>query len=101
MNYVLTLHAPDGDSPEARRQAERRFCQVLEETLGDASLVVPVFAAVQRIQARYGQAPDTEALTAEERTVFELWQQAEAAAMAAVFGLHRHLDEGGYEIRLA
>jgi len=100
MNYLLTLHAPDGDSPAARQQAERRFCRVLEESLGDASLVAPVFAAVQRLQARYGQTPDTEALSDEERTVLELWQQAESAAMAAVFGPHRHLDEGGYEIRL-
>ena len=27
-------------------------------------------------------------------------QQAQDAAMAAVFGPHRHLDEGGYEIAL-
>ena len=28
------------------------------------------------------------------------WQQAERAALEAVFGPHRHLDEGGYEIGL-
>lgn len=101
MSYTLILHTPEGDSPTARQQAERRFCRALEEALGDASLVAPVYAAVQRICAQHGPEPDPEALTADERTVLELWQQAESSAMQAVFGPHRHLDEGGYEIRLA
>jgi len=100
MSYTLTLHTPDGDSQQARQLAERRFCRTLEEALGDAALVVPVYAAVQRIRAQHGPEPDLEALTSDERTVLELWQQAEAAAMESVFGPHRHLDEGGYEIRL-
>ncbi|MEZ5663335.1 MAG: hypothetical protein R3E94_07365 [Burkholderiaceae bacterium] len=99
MNYTLTLHTPDESPPHARQQAEKRFRQVLEEHLGDPAMVVPVFTAVQRIEARYGVSPDVQALTPEERTVLELWQQAESAAMAAVFGPHRHLDEGGYELR--
>ncbi|TNF62338.1 MAG: hypothetical protein EP306_03580 [Burkholderiales bacterium] len=100
MSYTLTLHTPDGASPQARQQAERRFCRALEEALGDAALVVPVYEAVQRIRAQHGPEPDLEALTPDERTVLELWLQAESAALAAVFGPHRHLDEGGYEIRL-
>jgi len=100
MSYTLTLHTPGGDSPHARQLAERRFCRVLENALGDADLVAPVYAAVQRIRALYGCEPDLEALTSDERTVLELWQQAESAALEAVFGPHRHLDEGGYEIRL-
>ncbi len=99
MSYSLTLHTPDGGSPHARQQAERRFCQVLEEALGDAALVAPVYAAVQRIRAQHGPEPDTEALTTDERTVLEMWQHAETLALEAVFGPHRHLDEGGYEIR--
>jgi len=100
MSYTLTLHTPDGDSPQARQQAEQRFCRVLEDALGDEALVAPVHAAVQRIRAEHGPQPDLEALTPDERIVLELWQQAESAAMQAVFGPHRHLDEGGYEIRL-
>ena len=41
-----------------------------------------------------------EALTAAERTVFEQWQAAEAAAMTAAFGPHRYLDEARFEIRV-
>ena len=100
MSYTLTLHTPDGDSPQARLQAERRFCRVLENALGDPALVVPVWLAVQRIRTQHGPEPDLEALTTDERTVLERWQQAESAALEAVFGPHRHLDEGGYEIRL-
>jgi hypothetical protein len=52
------------------------------------------------IVAQHGETPDPEALTVEQRTVLEHWQSAESAAMQAVFGPHRHLDEGGYEIVL-
>lgn len=98
MNYTLKLHAPDETSPAQRQAAERLFRRALEEALGDAALVVPVHAAYQAIVAQHGEAPDTEALTVEERTVLEHWLIAESAAIEAVFGPHRHLDEGGYEI---
>ena len=32
--------------------------------------------------------------------MLESWQLAETAAIEAVFGPHRHLDEGGYHIEL-
>ena len=100
MTYSLRLFVPDDTHPEQRAAAERRFCEVLETTLGDASLVAPVYAAYQRIAAQYGEAPDPDALTDGERPVFEQWQSAEAAAMEAVFGPHRHMGEGLVEIRL-
>ncbi len=98
MTYTLKLYVPDGSSTAERAAAERRFRLALEASLGDAALVVPVHAAVQRLQALHGEQPDPEALTLDERTVLELWQQAEAAALEAVWGPHRHLDEGGYDI---
>lgn len=101
MTYTLKLYVPDGASSAERAAAERRFRQALEEALGDASLVVPVHAAVQRLQALHGEHPDPDALSLDERTVLEMWQMAEAAAFEAVWGPHRHLDEGGYEILLA
>ncbi len=100
MTYSLKLYVPDDTAPEQRWAAEQLFRRALEAALGDAALVAPVYAAYQRIVAQHGETPDPEALTAEERMVLEHWQLAESAALEAVFGAHRHLDEGGYEIGL-
>jgi len=96
--YRVRLHTPDGGSASARQVAERAFTRALDAALGDPALVLPVYATVQRIHAEHGDPPDSEALTTDERMLYEHWQQAEAAALEAVWGPHRHLDEGGYEI---
>ncbi|MEO7546948.1 MAG: hypothetical protein ABIT82_00870, partial [Ramlibacter sp.] len=54
--------------------------------------------AYLRIAATYGDAPDLEALTDAERAVFEQWQAAETAAVAAAFGPHRYMGDAMYEI---
>lgn len=100
MTYTLRLFVSDDTSPAQRQAAERLFRQALETALGDADLVAPVYAAYQRIAALHGESPDMEALTLDERTLFEHWQLAEAAALAAVWGPYRSLDEGSYEIVL-
>lgn len=100
MTYTVKLFVTDDSPPVQREAAERRFRQALEASLGDADLVAPVYTAYLAIAAQYGDTPDPEALTVEERTVLEYWQLAEADALTAVFGLHRHLDEGGYELWL-
>jgi len=84
--------------PPSVRPPSGAFAWRWRHPWGDAALVVPVHAAVQRLQALHGEQPDPEALTLDERTVLELWQQAESAALEAVWGPHRHLDEGGYQI---
>lgn len=100
MNYSIKLYVP-GDTPPGQRQAaERLFRQALETALGDAALVAPVYAAWLAIVAEHGETPDPESLSVDQRMVQESWQQAERAALEVVFGPHRHLDEGGYEIRI-
>ena len=100
MTYTLVLYEADGASDAQRREAEQRFRTVLEETLGDASLVAPVYAAYLRIVATYGEAPAPDILTDAERAIFDQWQAAETAAVAAVFGPHRYMGDAMYEIRL-
>lgn len=100
MSYTVKLYVPDDTTPAQRQAAERLFRQALESALGDAALVVPVYTAWQAIVAEHGEAPDPEVLSVDQRMVLESWQQAERAALEAVFGPHRHLDEGGYDIRL-
>ncbi|MDR7148690.1 hypothetical protein J2W49_000618 [Hydrogenophaga palleronii] len=100
MTYSLKLFVPDDTTPAQREAAERRFRDALEGALGDASLVAPVYSAYLRIAAVHGEDPGADALSDGERLVFDQWQAAEAAAMEAVFGPHRHMGEGLVEIRL-
>ncbi|MDP2742669.1 MAG: hypothetical protein Q8O50_04265 [Hydrogenophaga sp.] len=100
MTYSIKLFVPDDASPAQRDAAERRFCDALENALGDASLVAPVYSVYLRIAAVHGEAPGPDALSDGERLVFDQWQAAETAAMEAVFGPHRHMGEGLVEIRL-
>ncbi len=100
MTYSLVLYEEDGVSDSQRQEAEQRFRAVLEETLGDASLVAPVYAAYLRIVAEYGETPAPDALTGAERSIFDQWQAAETAAVAATFGPHRYMGDAMYEIKL-
>jgi|GEM_PF-189146 len=100
MSYTLTLFDAEGASETQRRAAEQRFRQVLEATLGDASLVAPVYSAYLRIVASYGEMPSPDVLTDAERMIFDQWQAAETAAVTAVFGPHRHMGDAMYEIRV-
>jgi len=100
MSYSVKILDAD-DTPEAqRREAERRFRQALEQTLGDAELVAPVYGAYLRIVAEYGEQPSPEVMTDAERAIFEQWQAAETAAVAAAFGPHRYMGDAMYEIRI-
>lgn len=98
MSYTLKLFDADDASEAQRVAAEQRFRRALEDTLGDASLVAPVYAAYLRIVAAYGEQPAPEVLSDAERAVFEQWQAAESAAVTAAFGPHRYMGDAMYEI---
>ena len=98
MTYTLTFFDADGVSDTQRREAEQRFRRALETSLGDASLVAPVYTAYLRIVATYGEVPPPDALTDAERAVFDQWQAAETAAVVATFGPHRYMGDAMYEI---
>ncbi|RYF40579.1 MAG: hypothetical protein EOO25_12230 [Comamonadaceae bacterium] len=96
---MYSLKVYDADATDLqRREAEQRFRSALEDTLGDAALVAPVYRAYQRIAATYGEQPDLEALTDAERAIFEQWQAAENAAVAAAFGPNRYMGDAMYEL---
>ncbi len=98
MSYSLKLYDADGASELQHREAEQRFRQALDATLGDASLVGPVYSAYLRIVGAYGEAPDLDSLSDAERAIFEQWQAAETAAVAAAFGPHRYMGDAMYDI---
>ena len=100
MTYSLILYEADGVSDTERREAERRFRDALETTLGDADLVAPVYQAYLRIVAAHGDSPASDGLTQAERAIFDQWQAAETAAVAAAFGPNRYMGDAMYELRL-
>ena len=100
MTYSVILYEADVTEAQ-RREAERRFRDALENALGDPVLVAPVYQAYQRIVATYGDSPSPDTLTDAERAIFEQWQAAETAAVAAAFGPNRYMGDAMYEIRVA
>ena len=100
MSYTLRLYAFEEDvSPEALRAAEQRFRTALDDALGDASLVAPVYAAYKRLVAIYGETPAQDVLSADELEIFSQWQAAESAAMTAALGPHRYMGDAQFDIR--
>ena len=98
MSYTLKLVSPEVVSDHDCAAAEKRYRQALESELGNASLVAPIWGAVQRLYAAYGDSPDPATLTDAEREVLESWQAAETAARTAAFGPNRYLEEAYFDI---
>lgn len=99
MSYTLKLYAFEDVSREELQAAEQRFKAALETTLGDASLVAPVYAAYMKIVASYGETPAEEALSPSEQEIFSQWQAAESAAVTAALGPNRYMGDAQFEIR--
>ena len=99
MSYSVRLYAYEDVSDEDKRQAERRFCKALNEALGDASLVLPVYAVYRRLVALHGDTPSDDALSTEELELFNQWQAAESAALTAALGPHRYMGDAEFDIR--
>ena len=100
MTICVVMVGAEEASEAQRDAAVQRFVLALEETLGGAELVAPVYAAYVQLRAVYGETPDPERLTDAERMIFEQWQGAEAAAVVAALGPHRYLEEPQFEISL-
>ena len=98
MSYRLKLYAFEDASPAQLQAAEQRFRQALNESLGDESLVAPVHAAYRRIVATYGESPADDVLSPGELEIFNQWQAAELAAMAAALGPNRYMGDAQFEI---
>jgi len=99
VSYTLRLYAFEDVSREELQAAEQRFKAALETTLGDASLVAPVYAAYMKIVASYGETPAEEALSRDEQEIFSQWQAAESAAVTAALGPNRYMGDAQFEIR--
>jgi hypothetical protein len=99
VSYRLKLYASEEVSSQDRLAAEQRFRHALDDALGDANLVAPIYRAYRQIVAIYGEAPGPDLLTDAQQQVFDHWQAAELAAVTAAFGPHRYLEEAYFEIQ--
>ena len=98
-SYRVRLYAAEEASPEQLRAAEQRFRTALNSSLGDESLVLPVYRAYTRLVSIYGETPAEDVLSPEEQEIFTQWQAAEAAALTAALGPDRYMGEAQFEIR--
>jgi hypothetical protein len=99
MSYSVRLFAYEEVSEFEKRAAEQRFCTALNDALGDASLVLPVYSMYRKLLAVYGESPSADVLSTEELEIFNQWQAAESAALTAALGPHRYMGEAGFDIR--
>ena len=97
MPYRLKLFEADVSAQELHA-AELRFREALEDVLGSEDMVLPVYAAYQRIIGMHGEQFDEEVLSDAQRLVLEQWRCAELAAVTAAFGPNRYMGDAMYEI---
>jgi hypothetical protein len=98
MSYTLRIFHAEDISQAERDAAARRFRAALEETLGDASLVVPMYHAWQRLLLAHGGQERPWDLSPDEQLVADQWEAAELAAIQAAFGVERYLGDADYEL---
>lgn len=98
MSYRVRLYAFEDVSELEKRQAEQRFCKALNDTLGDAALVLPVYSMYRRLVAVYGESPGEDVLSPQEQEIFTQWQAAETAAVTAALGPHRYMGDAEFDI---
>ena len=99
MAYLLKIFSADDVTEAERAVAVERFRSTLEETLGDASLVLPCYHAYQKLFRQYGDHPRPWPITPAEQLLAEQWEAAELAATHAAFGVNRYLGDADFEIR--
>lgn len=98
MTYTLRIFHTDDVSDAERDSAAQRFREALEDSLGDASLVVPVYRAWLRLLMAHGEQERPWDLSPAEQLLADQWEAAELAATRAAFGTERYMGDAHYEI---
>ena len=98
MAYKLKLFTPDDVSEDQRQLAEKRFRDALENSLGDESLVLPVYQAYLRLLQTHGDNPRPWPVTPAEQLLADQWEAAELVATQAAFGVHRYMGDAHFDL---
>ena len=98
MFYSLKVFTPDDVTDDEREAASQRFQAALETSLGDASLVYPVYQAYLRLLSEHADAPRPWPVSPAEQILAAQWEAAELQATQAAFGENRYLGDADFEI---
>ena len=98
MSYLLKIFTSDDVTETERAQAEKRFRAALDASLGDASLVLPVYRAYLRLLQTHGDHARPWPVSDQEQLLADQWEAAELAATQATFGKDRYLGEAQFEL---
>ncbi|MDB5889452.1 MAG: hypothetical protein JWP47_283 [Polaromonas sp.] len=98
MAYLLKIFTADDVGITEREQATQRFRAALEASLGDESLVMPVYSAYLRLWQTYGDHPRPWPVSPAEQMLAAQWEAAELEATQAAFGPNRYLGDADFEL---
>jgi len=100
MTYTLRIFHTDDVSDAERDAAAQRFRAALEASLGDASLVAPVYRAWLRLLHTHGEQARPWDLSPAEQLLADQWAAAELAATRAAFGTERYMGDAHFELEI-
>jgi hypothetical protein len=100
MHYTVRIFHSEDVSDTERAGAAQRFRTALEASLGDASLVPPVYLAYLRLLQIHGEQTRPWDLAPAEQLLAEQWEAAELAATQAAFGAERYMGDAHFELEI-
>ena len=98
MTYQLRIFTAEDVSEAERAAATLRFRSALDAALGDAALVLPIYAVYARLLLAHGDAERPWPVSTDEQLLIDQWEQAELAATQAAFGVNRYLGDADFEL---
>ncbi len=98
MTYQLRIFTAEDVSDAECAAATLRFRSALDAALGDAALVLPIYAVYARLLLAYGDAERPWPVPTHEQLLIDQWEQAELAATQAAFGVNRYLGDADFEL---
>lgn len=100
MDYTVRIFHSEEVSAAEREAAAQRFRAALEDSLGDASLVAPVYRAWLRLLQAHGEDARPWDLSPAEQLLADQWEGAERAATQAAFGAERYMGDAHFELSI-
>ena len=98
MSYSIRMFHSEDVSDAERAAAVWRFRTALEASLGDASLVMPVHDAYQRLLQQHDEQARPWDLNPAEQLLADQWEAAELAATQAALGPDRYMGDAQFEL---
>jgi hypothetical protein len=98
MPYSLKIFTAEEVSVADREAAASRFRAALDASLGDETLVLPVYFAYTRILQSWADQPRPWPISPNEQLLADQWEAAELAATQAAFGVDRYMGDADFEL---